>query len=52
MSYIVQWIIVAAIVATAIVFLVKRLKPSNKDGVCKGCPYSQKCGNSRKPYQD
>jgi len=44
MSDIIQWVIVAAIVAAAVVFLVKRLKPSKKGCCCAGCPYAGACG--------
>lgn len=43
MSDIIQWAIVAAIVAAAVVFLVKRLKPSKKGDCCSGCPCAGSC---------
>lgn len=46
MSLVIQWVIVAAIVAAAIVFLVKRLKPSKKGG-CAGCPYAGSCASAK-----
>ena len=48
MSYVVQWIIVAAIVAGAIVFLVRRLKPSKKGCCCEGCQYAGCCASEEK----
>jgi len=46
MSETVQWIIVAAIVAAAVVFLARRLKPSKKNP-CAGCPYAGSCGAAK-----
>lgn len=42
MSESVQWVIVGLIVVAAIVFLVARLKPTDKGG-CAGCPYAGAC---------
>ena len=47
MSDIIQWVIVAAIVAAAIVFLVKRLKPSKNGCCCGGCPYAGSCPSAK-----
>lgn len=48
MNYVVQWVIVAALVAAAVVFLVKRLKPSKKGCCCEGCPYAGSCAGEEK----
>ena len=44
MSEIIQWVIVAVLVAAAAVFLVQRLRPSKK-GCCSGCAYAGSCAS-------
>lgn len=43
MSEIMQWIVVGLIVAAAVVFLIRRLKPSKETGCCSGCPRAASC---------
>jgi|GEM_PF-2493766 len=52
MSEIVQWIMVAVIVAAAVVYLVKHLKPSKKGCCCSGCPYAGSCASEREDVGD
>jgi hypothetical protein len=42
MSEVIQWIIVGLLVAGAAIYLIKRLKPTDK-GCCAGCPYAGSC---------
>ncbi|NLN76141.1 MAG: FeoB-associated Cys-rich membrane protein [Armatimonadetes bacterium] len=42
MSTLIQSIIVGVLVVVAVVFLVKRLRPTNKG--CSSCPYAGACG--------
>jgi len=46
MSEIAQWIVVTAIVAGAVVYLLKRLRPSGGN-CCSGCPYAGSCNAAK-----
>ncbi len=47
MSEIVQWIIVLAIAAVAVLFLAKRFRRAAK-GCCTACPYADSCSRADK----
>ncbi len=51
MSNLVQWIITGVIVVGAIIFLLRRLRPSDKS-CCSGCPYAGSCGAASSKLKD
>lgn len=46
MSETIQWLVVGIIVAAAVIYLVKHLRPS-KSGCCEGCPRAGSCGTAK-----
>lgn len=51
MNDIIQWIIVGAAAAGALIYLIKRLAPS-KSGPCDACPYARQCPQARGDSKD